>query len=83
MAAGLVGKSGQQRRSETVLESVDDLFSRTRPSFEIPLCKKSCFSTNFRKSVFALGKCDRLGMRVFRGGALKERGTGSRVTPNS
>ena len=32
--------------------------------------------------MFALDKSERFGMRVFRGGALKERGTGSRVTPN-
>ena len=33
--------------------------------------------------MFALGQSKRFGMRVFRGGAVKERGTGSRVTPNS
>ena len=66
-----------------MLESLDDFFSRTRLSFEIPPWQKFFFSVNFRKSVFVLGKCMRFGMRVFRGVPVKERGTGSRVTPNS
>ena len=36
MATILVGNCGQRRRSETVLVTLNDLFSRTRPSFEIP-----------------------------------------------
>ena len=66
-----------------MLESLDDFFSGMRSSFKIRPRQSSYFSVKIRKNVFALGKCDRLGMRVFRGGALKERGTGSRVTPNS
>ena len=66
-----------------MLASFDDLFSGTRPSFKIPPRRSSYFSVNSRKSMFAWGKSKRFGMRVFRGGALKERGTGSRVTPNS
>ena len=56
-----------------MLASFDDLFSETRPSFKVPICKKSYFSVNFRKSVFALSKRERLGMRVFRGGTCERK----------
>ena len=45
--AHCVGNCGQKRRSETVLGSFDDWFSKTGPSFKIPPRGKSYFSMNF------------------------------------